>query len=153
MREQSRPRRPRLRDRQAIRVVDQGSAAAEVVILTPLLVLLALVLMIAGRLVDGAEVVDDAARTAVESAVIASTPQEAQVQAANTASYEIRRNGLQCSEYSMVTEVADFTAGGSVSVRIRCRIALVTFEIPGLPTSVSLSGRASAAIEFYREVG
>jgi Flp pilus assembly protein TadG len=123
------------------------------VILTPLLVLLALVLVIAGRLVDAAQVVDDAARTAVESAVIASTPQEAQVQAAATARYEIRHDGLRCTEYSMVTQVADFTAGGSVSVRIRCRLALVTLGIPGLPSSVPLSSRASATIEFYRELG
>jgi Flp pilus assembly protein TadG len=60
---------------------DAGSAAAEIVILTPLLVVLALLFVIGGRLASGLQDVGDAARTSVESAVIASTPSAAQAQA------------------------------------------------------------------------
>jgi Flp pilus assembly protein TadG len=134
------------------RSVEDGSAAAEVVILTPLLVLLVLVLVLGGRLADAAQDLADAARTAVESAALASTAQEAQAQAAATARYEVSQDGLRCTRYSMVTDVSDFTAGGSVAVSIRCRIGLATLGMPGLPGSVSVSGRAAAVIEPYREV-
>ena len=66
-----------------------GSATAEIVILTPLLVLLALVFVVGGRLANALQEVADAARTSVESAVIASTASSAQAQAVAAADYEI----------------------------------------------------------------
>jgi hypothetical protein len=97
--------------------------------------------------------VGDAARTSVESAVIASTPSAAQAQAAATAGYEISHDGLQCTPYSVTTDVTDFIQGGAVSVQLRCGIELVTLGIPGLPGSVTLSDQATAGIELYREMG
>ncbi|MFZ2056850.1 MAG: TadE/TadG family type IV pilus assembly protein [Acidimicrobiales bacterium] len=130
-----------------------GSAAAEIVILTPLLVVLALVLVIGGRLCCALQEVQDAARTSVESAVIASTASSARAQAAAAANYEISHDGLRCTPYTMTLDVADFAPGGFVSVELRCGVGLVTLGIPGLPGSVTLSGQASAGIELYREVG
>ena len=130
-----------------------GSAAAEIVILTPLLVVLALVLVIGGRLSYALQDVDDAARTSVESAVIASTASTARAQAAAAANYEISHDGLRCTPYTMTVDVTDFAPGGFVSVELRCGVGLVTLGIPGLPGSVTLSGDASAGIEPSREVG
>src|ERR1035438_5521324 len=48
---------------------EAGSAAAEIVILTPLLVMLALLFVVGGRLANALQEVGDAARTSVESAV------------------------------------------------------------------------------------
>ena len=134
-------------------VSERGSAAAEVVILTPLLVAFALVILLGGRLANAAQYLDDAARTAVESAVAASTAAQARAQAAATAGYELARDGLACRPYSIAVNVGDFRAGGSVSVRIRCVVELATLGLPGLPGSVSLSAQTSAPIELYREVG
>jgi hypothetical protein len=132
---------------------EAGSAAAEIVILTPLLVMLALLFVVGGRLANALQEVGDAARTSVESAVIASTASTAQAQAAAAAGYEISHDGLQCMPYSLTTDVTHFTPGGSVSVQLRCGVGLVTLGIPGLPGSVTLSGDASAGIELYREMG
>ncbi len=130
-----------------------GSATAEIVILTPLLVLLALVFVVGGRLTNALQEVADAARTSVESAVIASTASSAQAQAVAAADYEISHDGFQCAPYSVTVDVADFAPGGFVSVQLRCGVGLATLGIPGLPGSVTLSAHASAGIEFYRELG
>ncbi len=132
---------------------EAGSAAAETVILAPLLVLFALVLLIGSRLATASEEIGDAARTAVGSAVVSSAASEAQGQAAAAARFEVSRDGIGCAPYSFVTDVTDFAAGGVVSVEIRCRVGLITLGISGLPSSVSLSAGASAGIERYREVG
>ncbi|HLN07209.1 MAG TPA: TadE/TadG family type IV pilus assembly protein [Acidimicrobiales bacterium] len=132
---------------------DPGSAAAEIVILTPLLVLFALVLLLGGRLVNTQLQVGDAARAAVESAAISSTASVAQARASAAASYEISRDGLRCGPYSMTSDVAQFTAGGYVSVQIQCGVKLVSLGLAGLPGSVTLSSHAGAGIELYREVG
>src|SRR5271165_2168525 len=83
-------------DKRRARCSENGSAAAETVILAPLLVLFALVLLIGGRLANAAEEIRDAARTAVESAVIASTPSEAEAQAVASANFELSRDGIDC---------------------------------------------------------
>jgi hypothetical protein len=132
---------------------EAGSAAAEIVILTPVLVLLALLFVLGGRLANALQEVGDAARTSVESAVISSTASSAQAQALAASGYEISHDGLQCAPYSLTTDVADFVPGGVVSVQLRCGVGLVTLGIPGLPGSVTLSGHGSAGIELYREVG
>ncbi len=130
-----------------------GSATAEIVILTPLLILLALLFAIGGRLANALQEVGDAARTSVESAVIASTASNAQAQAVAASDYELSNDGLKCSPYSVAVDAADFAPGGLVSVQIRCGVGLLTFGIPGIPGAVTLSGHATARIEIYREVG
>ena len=132
---------------------EAGSAAAEIVILTPVLVLLALLFVLGGRLANALQEVGDAARTSVESAVISSTASSAQAQALAASGYEISHDGLQCAPYSLTTDLTHFTPGGSVSVQLRCGVGLVTLGIPGLPGSVTLSGDAFAGIELYREMG
>jgi len=79
---------------------EAGSAAAEIVILTTaLLVMLALLFVVGGRLANALQEVGDAARTSVESAVIASTAYQDTPQAqaaAGRAGYRSHTNGLQC---------------------------------------------------------
>ena len=133
--------------------VSGGSAATEIVILTPLLVVLALLFVAGGRLANALQEVGDAARTSVESAVIASTASEAEAQAVAAAGYGISHDGLKCAPFSVTTDVSDFAPGGLVSVQFRCRVGLVTLGLPGLPGSVTLAGNASAGIELYREIG
>jgi hypothetical protein len=132
---------------------ETGSAAAEIVILTPLLVVLSLLFVIGGHLANDLQDVADAARASVESAVIASTASAAQAQAVAAADDELSHDGLQCTPYSMTADVGEFTPGGLVSVQLRCGVGLVTLGMPGLPGSVTLSAHASAGIEPYREVG
>ena len=130
-----------------------GSAAAEIVILTPLLVLLALLFVAGGQLANALQEVGEAARTSVESAVIASTPAAAQAQAAAGAGYEITRDGLTCLPYSVTTDVSDFVPGGFVSVQLRCGVGLITLGLPVLPGNITLTAYASAGIELYRQMG
>jgi Flp pilus assembly protein TadG len=139
--------------RPGARRCDAGSAAAEIVILAPLLVLLALLFVTGGRLADGIQEIGDAARTSVDSAVIASTAPTAEAGAAATAGYEISHDGLHCTTYSLTADVVDFAPGGAVSVQIHCDLGLAMLGIPGFPDSVTLSGHASGGIEPYRELG
>jgi hypothetical protein len=125
-----------------------GSAAAEIVILTPLLIMVALLFVVGGRLANGLQEVGAAARTSVDAAVIAPTAATADAQGAVAAASEVSHD---CHSYSFAADVADFAPGGLVSVQIRCEVGLAALGIPLLPDSVTLAGRASGAIEPYRE--
>jgi hypothetical protein len=130
-----------------------GSTAAELVILTPLLVIVAVLFAIGGRFANALQEVNDIARTSVESAVIASTAPAAQAQALAAARYAVSGDGLRCSPYSATVDIGEFAPGGLVSVEIRCGIGLLTPTLGGLPDHVVVSARATAGIEPYREAG
>ncbi len=132
---------------------EAGSASAELVILTPFLILVTILFVVAGVLANDLQETGDVARASVESAVIASTPAAAEAQAAAAATYEVANDGLECNPYSVTTDVAGFAPGGAVSVQIRCDAVLPALGPLVLPRSVMLSGQASGAIEPYREMG
>ena len=132
---------------------DHGSAAAELVVLTPMLIAFALVIAFAGRAVMSWQQVSDAARTSLDAAVVQQSPPAAADAAAVTAFEELQADGLRCSPYAVATDTAAFAPGGRVSVEVTCGIAFVTLGLGDVPASVTLSAGALAAIEPYRAVG
>jgi hypothetical protein len=131
---------------------ETGSASAELVFVTPVLMLIGLVAFVLGRLVLEAGQVVDAARSAAEAAAVWPTVPQAGAAAALTASYEIVRDGLACTRPTVSIDAAHFVAGGSVHVSLACAVLLPP-SVPGLPPSVTLTAAAAAPIEPFREVG
>jgi hypothetical protein len=131
---------------------ERGSASAELVFVTPVLILMGLVAFVLGRLVLDAGQVVDAARSAAEAAAVWPTVPQAGEAALLTASYEIVGDGLVCKGATVSIDASHFVAGGSVQVRVACPLRLPK-SVPGLPASVTLTGSAAAPIEPYREVG
>lgn len=130
----------------------RGSASAELVICTPLLVLLALVALAIGRLVLQQSQVVDVARSAAEAASIWPTPAQAEYAAAVTASYQLVHDDLQCIAPVVSVDTAALQPGGRVSVSITCEVRLSANALPGVPGYVTLHASATAPVEQYREV-
>lgn len=131
---------------------DDGSASAELVFLTPVLVLVGLAAMVLGGLVLDKGQVVDTARSAAEAASVWPTPAEAHDAAVRTAAYDIVADGLVCRPARVALDTAGFVAGGSLQVTVTCPVAVPRF-VPGLPPVITLIGTATAPIEPFREVG
>lgn len=129
-----------------------GSASAELVICTPLLVLFALVALAIGRLVLQQSQVVDVARSAAEAASIWPTSGQAQYAAAVTASYQLVHDDLQCIAPVVSVDTSELQPGGRVSVTITCEVRLSANALPGLPGYVILRASAVAPVEQYRDV-
>jgi Flp pilus assembly protein TadG len=138
--------------RRAVVGGETGSAAAELVVLTPLLVVLVSVCFIGGRLVVARQQLDDAARTAAEAAAIASSPGAAQYAASVTVIGNLLADGLACQDLSISPQTAAFRPGGSVAVSVSCSVALSRLAFAGLPGTVRLTARRVAVIEPYRQL-
>jgi hypothetical protein len=134
-------------------VTHRGSATTELVLLTPLLVAVLGVMFFAGRLVLARQAVDDAARTALQAAVIMSDGQQAQILAGQTARVSLGTGDDLCARVSTVTNTANFLAGGNVSVTVTCLVRFSSLTFAGVPGSVTLSSTQTGDIEPYREVG
>lgn len=129
---------------------EQGSVTAELVLLTPLLILLLLFVVGLGRLAGARIEVDGAAAQASRAASIARDPASAVVMAKQTAVAALGSDHITCAQLSVNTNTAQFVPGGSVAVTITCTVSLG--ELTGLrvPASESVTTRSVAVIDQFR---
>jgi hypothetical protein len=125
-------RRPQSRER--------GSAAAELVLVTPFLFLLLLFAVAAGRLVQGKLDVDSAAQQAARAASEARTPAAASAQG----------QSVTCDPAVITPDTGDFVPGGEVTVTVSCTVHLSGLGLLHIPGSEAITASASSPIDVYR---
>ncbi|MBA4867284.1 pilus assembly protein [Streptomyces sp. PSKA54] len=122
----------------------------ELVLVTPLLVLVLLVVVAFGRLVDARLVVADAAHQAARAASLARTEREARPQAERAASAALDVAGASGTRPRVRLTTAGLTPGGTVTARVSCIADLGALTSTGLPGHVSLSDSAFSVIDAFR---
>jgi Flp pilus assembly protein TadG len=136
------------------RLRDQtGSAAAELVIVAPVLLAFLLVFAFGGQLFLAQQEVRDIARTAAEAATDATNPAAAQYIAETSAAGNAMGDGLRCLRLVTVTDTTDFLPGGQLSVTVTCDASMPPLSLFHLPSAFSLVASSHATIEPYRAVG
>jgi Flp pilus assembly protein TadG len=129
---------------------DRGSAAAELVLVTPLLIAVLMLIVAAGRLVDGRLQVESAAMQAARAASLARTPAAAAAAATETAEAALASEHITCSPLAIDPDTSDFTPGGDVSVTVTCTVSLAGLSLLHIPGSQSLTSSFTSPIDTYR---
>jgi Flp pilus assembly protein TadG len=133
-----------------------GNAALELVILAPALLLLASLVIAAGRTSLAQNSVFAAARDAARQASISRTPQQAMAQARSGALSELAGQGLACDPASVsLPNIASQFAippglPATITVTVTCKVSLSDLLIPGLPGTKLLSATFSSPLDLYR---
>jgi Flp pilus assembly protein TadG len=129
---------------------ERGSVTAELVLLTPLLILILLFVVGLGRLAGARIEVDGAAAQASRAASIARDPATATAMAKQTATAALSSDHVTCAQLSVSTDTSRFVPGGSVAVTITCTVSLS--ELTGLwvPASESVTTRSVSVIDQFR---
>ena len=140
----------RCRWRGELRRDESGSVTAELVLLTPLLILMLLFVVALGRLSGARLEVDGAAAQAARAASIARDPATAVAMATQTATAALGSDHVTCSQLTVSSDTAQFAPGGSVGVTVTCRVALSDLTGLRLPASESVTSRATAVIDTFR---
>jgi Flp pilus assembly protein TadG len=130
--------------------MESGSATVELAVLAPVLVLLLLFVVSAGRLVLARQEVDAAANDAARAASIAESPGYAVQAADDAASADLAGHGMTCSPLSSSVDMSRFAPGGSVTVQVRCTASLEGLSQLRLPGSQTLVASSTAPIDLYR---
>lgn len=129
---------------------ERGSAAVELVVLTPLLVAVLLFVVLAGR-VSGADLeVRTVAADAARAGSRARTPDAAVAVAGRTAARQLTGAGPQCRTWSVRTDVTRFGPGGRVRVTVSCTISLADLSGLRLPGSKTVTAAALSPVDRYR---
>jgi len=131
---------------------ERGSAALEITLVTPLLLLVLLFVVGLGRIAAARGEVDGAAADAARAASIARSPAAAQASAQAAAAGTLASRSLTCRPLDVAVDTADFRSGGTVAVTLTCTVALGDLTPVGFGASRSLHGHAVAVIDEFRGV-
>lgn len=129
-----------------------GSAAAEIAILTPLLVLMVLFMVFLGRLTEARAVIADAAHQAARAASIALSPATADADARQAAVTALAGRGLACQHFTVTVDLAGFRPGGTVRATVTCVTGMSDLALLHVPGSETMSASFTSVIDTYRAV-
>ena len=143
--------RPRIRPDRPTVAGERGSAALEVALVTPMLLVALLFVVGLGRLASARGQVEQASRDAARAASIARSPAAAQTEAQQQAATDLAGDHLTCGQLNVAVDTAGFRPGGTVAVDIACTVSLADVVAAGFPGSQTLTARAVAPIDLYRQ--
>lgn len=129
---------------------ERGSAAAELVLVSPFLFLLLLFAVAVGRLVQGRLDVDSAARQAARAASLARIPQAAIAQAQQVAQAALAGQSVSCDPAVITPDLGDFLPGGEVTVQVTCTVRLSDLSLLHIPGSETITAAFTSPVDTYR---
>lgn len=142
------------RGRAAVRA-DEGSAALELVVLAPVLLVLLALVIAAGRTSIAQSSVDAAARDAARQASLALNPQAARQAALASARQALAADGLDCVTASVLVDTGGFGlppgTPANVSATVSCQVPLGDLFLPGLPGVHTMIATFASPLDVYRE--
>lgn len=129
---------------------DRGSASAELALLTPVLILIAMLVLLAHRLVSAGMAADAAAHAAARAATLERTPAVAHTAAETAAAQAVRTHELSCATHDLTVNTSGLTPGTTVDVTLTCHAHLSDLVGLHLPGTRTIEGTASSVVDTYR---
>ena len=137
-----------------LRSDESGLATVELVLLTPLALVVLAFLVIAGRLSTTTADVTAASRDAARAASLGQTYDEGLAAASETAHASLAAQDVTCRNL-LVTggDPTTFVAGGEITITVSCDINLADVALPGIPGTRTVASTSTEVIDRFRGVG
>ncbi len=129
---------------------EDGSVAVETAVIAPVLLVLMLLVVYAGRASQADADVRVAAAHAARAASTATDPAGATHLAEETAAGNLQTAGIECQSASTTVDTGHFRAGGAVTVTVGCEVSnrdIALLAVPGTRWSI---GTATQVVDTYR---
>lgn len=128
------------------RTPERGSMSVEMVVITPVLLLVVMIAVAGGRWVSAEGMAQAAARDAARAASM-----ERSASAASAAAREaLAQADTADAACSSVTDVSRFTRGGSVRVTVSCQVPLADLGLVFLPGVTTVTAASTAPVDTWR---
>lgn len=132
------------------RARERGSASAQFVLLTPVLVLFLLFFLGIGRLTHARALVDDAAAQAARAATLSYLePGQAAAAAQQAATAALAEGGLSCASDTVTVDTGNDRPGGSITVQLACHVTLSQAVAAGFPGSATITASFTSPVDVY----
>lgn len=132
---------------------DRGTAAIELAIVTPVVIVLLLTVVALGRYSYGKVDIEQASAAAARAASLTSSPGQAAAAAQQAAHDSLDGSGVSCTNMAVSIDTASFRPGGIVSVTLSCTADLSSLALAGVPGAVTVARTSTAPLEKYRQFG
>lgn len=129
---------------------DRGAATTELVLLTPVLIIMLLFVVALGRIASTRQDVDAAARDAARAAANARSPAAARADGTAAAEASLTEQGITCHNLTVTVNTAVFRAGGTVTAAVSCTVDLADLTSLSIPASRTITATFTAPIDLYR---
>jgi Flp pilus assembly protein TadG len=134
-------------------VTDRGSATLELVLITPVLVLIMLFAVAAGRFSLARNQVNEAARDAAREASTWETPQAASTNGVERGLASLTDKHLSCRAPSVEIDASDLRPGGEVVADVTCTVDLGDLLGLRLGGEKTFQARSVAVVDTFRSTG
>lgn len=128
---------------------EEGSVSVELVLLTPLILLVVALLVLAGRLVDLRLQVESAAHQAARAA----SHQRFAAATGEAANQIIAELGPRCGTPSTTVDTTKWAPGGTVTVTVTCNADLADLTLLPLPAQVPVTASFTSPIDRFATSG
>ncbi|MCO1575884.1 pilus assembly protein [Crossiella sp. SN42] len=136
----------------ALTTSERGSAAAELVLLTPLLILVLLFVVFCGKLAHISLRLNDAAHQAARAATLTREPSQATASARGTAEAALASAGINCRSLAVTAGTGQFRPGGAVNVTLTCRVDVSQLTMLGVPGTHVVTASSSSPLDTHRGI-
>lgn len=136
-----------------MRAGQHGGAATELVLATPLIVVLLLFVVFLGRITEATAELAGAAHSAARAASMARDPQSAVLAADQMVDAALSGQQVACSPLAVVVDTSQFWPGGAVAVTITCTVSLADLGPLHVPNSETLATHFIEPVDRYEGLG
>ena len=133
---------------------DRGSAAVELTLAVPALMIILALLVAGGRLWFARAAVADSAYAAARAGSLARSAGDARHDAEAAAGRALATAGLRCSSWHAGVDTSGFSTpvGTPATVRaeVSCVVPFADLLLPGMPGSITVRAEGASALDSYR---
>jgi Flp pilus assembly protein TadG len=133
---------------------DPGSVTLELAILTPGVLILLGLAIVAGRITVAGAAVEQASAAAAREASLARSPTEARAAATRVATTSLSERNLRCAGMHVTVDTTGFATHvgnpAQVEATVTCTVPLAALAVPGLPGSRTLTSSTTSVLDRYR---
>ena len=134
---------------------ERGSAAVEITLVAPVLVLFVLVIIFGGRLVQARHAGQSGPFDAAPAASLAPALPDARGPPAGLPATPLPNQTLPCATTQVVPDLTGFTkpvgTPATVTVRVVCEVPVADLGLPGIGGTVTVEETATSALDEFRE--
>lgn len=133
---------------------ERGSSTIELAVLTPAVILMLGLVIMAGRVALAKQAVDTVAYDAARAASIARDAADARSSARTAAQYSLTNNHLSCAPNTVIDTSGFNRPPGqpaTVTVAISCTVKLSDLALPGVPGTLTITRTATSPLDTFRE--
>lgn len=129
---------------------ERGTAAIEMTLLAPVLMVILLFVVGLGRMAHARQEIESVAADSARAASLERNTALSTTAAEKAARTSLGTAGLSCQSLSVDVDLSSYRPGGRVTVTVSCKASLADLSLAGFPGSRTFRATSSVPIETYR---